>query len=238
MELIAESSLPSFATVISAGGALVTVLTMAVIAYLQRSKKALSCFMSTDCVLSIEGSEDYEGRLRVLYEDMDIQNLYRVEVGLSNGGNLPIHPDDFIVPITVGFSTPAKVLTATVTDQQPPSVGALIEHSASEIVIPALLLNPKDSFSITAHIGDLEVEPSISGRIVGVKEILRQPERTGMWTMFTAVVATILATAGGVWTILEPATMSFALSYVGMFMMVAVVVFRVLTYRRRRNIDT
>lgn len=238
MDPLAESTLSSIATVVSAGGALVTVLTMAVIAYVQRSNKALSCFMSTDCLLSIEGSEDYEGKLRVLYEDMDIRNLYRVRVRLSNSGNQPIHPNDFIVPITVGFATPARILTAVVKDQQPESMGAVLEHSSCEITIPALLVNPKDSFSISALIGDLEVEPSISGRIVGVKEIMRKPERSGMWIMVTAVIATILATMGGIWTILDPAAFSFTLSYVGMFMMVAAVVFRALAHRRDKNVDT
>jgi len=211
---------------------------MVVVAYLQRSNKALSCFMSADRLLSIEGSEDYQGKLRVSYEDMDIRNLYRVQVRLLNSGNQPVHPDDFIVPITIGFSTPAKILTAFVTDQQPASMGALVEYSSREIMIPALLLNPKDSFSIRAHIGDLKVEPSISGRIVGIREIKRRPERAGVWIMVMAGTATILATVGGIWTLLDPAMLSFALSYLGMFMMVAAVVLRVLTHLRGKSGDT
>ena len=237
MNLIAESTIFSIATVSSAGGALVTVLAMAVIAYIQRSNKALSCSMTTDCLISIEESEDHEGKLRVLYEDMDIRNLYRVQVRLSNTGNQPIHPDDFIVPITVGFATPARILTASVTSQRPASMGAAILRSSRDIKIPALLLNPKDSFSISALIGDLDVEPSISGRIVGVKEIRRKPERTGMWIMATAIVATILAIIGGVRTLLDPTPLAFVFSYVGMALMVVAVIARSLEQRRERDVD-
>ena len=157
----------------------------------------------------------------MLYDDVDVRSLYRVETKISNSGNRPIHPNEFIEPIRLTFEQPSKVLTAAVTSQSPAEIGANINHTHQEITVHALLLNPKDSFSIRALIGDLEVEPAVSGRIVGVKEIMKMPARAVVWIIRTACFATLIAIIGGVWTLLEASVFAFAVSYAGFVLMSA-----------------
>ena len=233
MTPIADSSFLLIGTVTSALGVLLTVVVMAVVAFVQRTNKSLSCWVTLDRLISIEGEEGYEGKMRVLYDDVDVRSLYRVETKISNSGNRPIHPNDFIEPIRLTFEQPSKVLTAAVTSQSPAEIGANINHTHQEITVHALLLNPKDSFSIRALIGDLEVEPAVSGRIVGVKEIMKMPARAVVWIIRTACFATLIAIIGGVWTLLEASVFAFAVSYAGFVLMAAALV--AWFFRRRKD---
>lgn len=220
MNTIIDPTFSTIAIVSSVVGSLLTIVTMTTIAFIQRTNKSLSCRVTTDRLVSIEGSEGYEDKVRVLYDDVDIRNLYRVEIGISNSGNRPILPADFVEPIRLTLEEPAKVLTATVLRQHPIGIGAKVDYTDHEITVPALLMNPKDSFSIRTHVGDLEVEPAITGRIVGVREIMKKPSRVGIWIKFMAVLATFAAIVGGAWTLLDASLWAFVFSYTGFALMV------------------
>ncbi len=238
MDIIIDPIYSTIGFVSSVVGSLLTIVVMTIIAFAQRTNKSLSCRVMTHRLVSIEGNEGYEDKVRVLYDGVDIQNLYRVEVGISNSGNRPILPADFIEPISLKLEEPAKILTATVTRQHPGGIGVNVHYTEQEIVVPALLMNPKDSFSIRAHIGDLEVEPAITGRIVGVKEIVKKPRHSTTWLRNMAVLATFAAIIGGVWTVLDASAWAFVFSYTGFTLMAVVLSLGFITdARRRKNFD-
>ena len=238
MNAIIQSTLPTVAIASGLAGSVLTIVAMTVIAYLQRTVRSLSCRVTADRLVSIEGDEGYEDKVRVLYDDVDIQNLYRLEIGISNSGNQPVLPTDFIEPIKLTLEEPAKILTVSVVDQRPRGIGAKVCLSNREITVPALLMNPKDSFSIRSHIGDLEVEPVISGRIVGVKEITKKPSRISNWVKLMAGLATLAAIIGGVWTVLSTSVWALMFSYTGFGLMVIAIGIGVWnSHFRDRNIE-
>ena len=235
MNFTIPSTLPTLETVpslLAALGIAVTIL----IAYFQRSKKSLSYQLTADRLVSVDGDEGYEQKVRVLYGDVEIRNLSRIEVRISNSGNRPILPDDFIEPMTITSENPAKILTVTLVDQRPKGIvseeSLKVSPDDCAVTVPALLLNPKDSFTVRSHITDLDYEPAVSGRIVGVKEITKNPSQSEVGAKILAYLAIIAAIAGGVWTVWNASVWGLGLTYAGLLLMVSAIVVR---HRKNRN---
>ena len=237
MTPISEWNLSSITPITSLGGALLTIAVMGFIAFVQRAKKTVTCRMTIDRLFSIEDHEGYEGKMRVLYDGVDIRNLNRVVVEILNSGNQPIRPDDFIEPIKLKLQDPGKILAATVTNQHPDGINARIVQTSDEITVTKLLLNAKDSFRIRAYVGDLEVEPQISGRIVGVSEITKRPHRAGTITVLTSVLAALLAAVGAIWTVLDPTSPAFFFTYTGLAVAALALVLNVKDRRKYQAMD-
>jgi hypothetical protein len=116
-------------------------------------------------------------RLQVLFDGEAITHPCLVLIKLFNSGNVPIAKTDYETPLRVCFGETAQVLTVEVSDTYPPGLEPSLTHSRSEIAIGPLLLNQGDSISIKTLIGQLNPNPEIHGRILGVKNIRRAPER-------------------------------------------------------------
>ena len=174
------------------------VVLMVVFYLIQRTRRSLSYQVNQQSVVSVKN--DYGGKLCILFDGVEVSKLDRFEVAVVNSGNRPIAPSDFTQPLKLAVSPPAKILTVGVSDKYSEELSEGFEHVDREhVILKPLLLNPKDEFSMHVLIGDLDDEPSMSGRIVGVKGIHRRPEpisvgyRVNQWVALVASIGVMVA---------------------------------------------
>ncbi len=143
----------------------------------QQRKKILTYFIITK-IQVISVSRGFQEKIKVLYNDEPINNVFLFEVMVINSGIIPIRPSDYIEPICLSFNQNAKVISAEVSEQSEGSLGIDINTenpSHSTILITNKLLNPKDFFVVKAVVGESDGEFSIKARIAGLKKIKQYP---------------------------------------------------------------
>jgi hypothetical protein len=158
-------------------GVIVAIVSIAIVIFFsirQRNRKALSFkIISSTPVLSV--SEGVQGKLRILYEDKEVQEVQLVVISMTNSGNLPIIENDYSQPIEVSFGD-GKLLTVELMEVTPKDLDVVATIKNEKVVLNKALLNQGDSFIIRALIADFKNIINVKGRIVGVKEIAKQVE--------------------------------------------------------------
>jgi hypothetical protein len=89
----------------------------------------------------------------------------------------------------------AKVLTHEIIDEVPENLGAHVALVGTKLIFSPVLMNAKDSFSIKTLISDFEGNPSIDGRINGVKLISEYKESQWLYAI-TLLISLILIGIG------------------------------------------
>src|SRR5262245_52284776 len=118
-----------------------------IVSLIQRQKKKLEYEVITDRPLLTFG-EEVRGRLRVLVDERPVDDPALVVVLISNRGNVPIRAADFERPLILRFGGNAQLLSADITDQQPPNLHATVTVDANIAVLQPILLNPADIVEI------------------------------------------------------------------------------------------
>lgn len=161
---------------IGAAIALVALVVAVIAIKLQLTKKSLSYSILSSSLVFYVFSQEHRPRLRILYDDKEVQDLRTVDLVVQNDGNIPILQSDFSSPITVSIPEGMKVLGVSVTKVAPKSLKINAVQNETEVVVEPTLLNPKDRFSIRFIVESQECRSlSLSARIVGVHEIIRKP---------------------------------------------------------------
>lgn len=150
--------------------ALVAVL-VAVILYLrQRGRKALSYEILTRSPL-LSHEEEAQGKLRILFGEERVKDIYLVEVKITNSGNSPITADDYERPVILRFGQHSRILTAEVSSTKPSSLRPNPTIYTEEIWLDPILLNAGDSITLKMLVTQPSREMNVDGRIAGVKDI-------------------------------------------------------------------
>jgi len=130
-------------------GVIVAIVSIAIVIFFsirQRNRKALSFkIVSSTPVLSV--SEGVQGKLRILYEDKEVQEVQLVVISMTNTGNLPIIENDYSQPIEVSFGD-GKLLTVELMETTPKDLGVVATIENEKVVFNKVLLNQGDSFII------------------------------------------------------------------------------------------
>lgn len=142
----------------------------------QLQRKKLSYEVITKVKL-LEVLDKFKDRLEVSFELKPVQELYVIQLKLTNTGNAPIKPDDYHRPISIGFGQNATVLSYEVLDERPSNLDVNVRriHPNSvkyQILVEPTLLNTDDSFTIETLVTKLE-DINIDARIVGIKNITK-----------------------------------------------------------------
>lgn len=149
--------------------ALVAIVIPFIIYLLQRQKKALSySLVSTTHLLT--DHEEFEGKLKVLYEGQPTQNISLLILKFINSGNVPITSNDYERQVSILLGKNSKILSAVVIEIEPKNLDAEVIIDDNRIRIKEILLNPKDAITLKILVSDLDIF-SIDGRIVGIKAI-------------------------------------------------------------------
>lgn len=156
-------------------GVIIAIVSIAIAIFFslrQRNRKAVSYrILSSTPVLRV--SEGVEGKMKMLYENQEVQNVQLLVINLANTGNVPIVESDYSLPVQVSFGN-GRILTVEIMERTPKEldVNPIIEENT--IVINKALLNQGDSFSFRTLVADFQEIIKLTGRIAGVKEITKQ----------------------------------------------------------------
>lgn len=221
--------------------ACVTLLITVILYFLQKHKKGLSYEILSRTSL-LTSKEKLEGKIKILYNDQEVQNVRFLEIKVLNTGNIGIPSSDYERPLRFIFETEAKILTAEIIKSEPETLTTSLNIAQNEIVVQPILMNSKDYLVIKAIVSNSSDEEIIvDGRIKDVKDIKKQGE-SYMGLIF-AIIGITLTFAGMIqlstiekatqvetpWTIQK--TISIALIVVG-YIFMAGFVFSRGKYRR------
>jgi len=155
------------------GGVLagLSLLATIIIFLLQKNKKKLSYEVIAKTSL-LTTKEKIEGKLKILYNDQEVQNVKFFEIKIINSGNIGIPATDFERSIKIKFPETSKILSCEVIENFPDSLDTKTLINETEISIEPLLINSKDYFILKTIVSNIEGEDfTIDARIKDVKEI-------------------------------------------------------------------
>lgn len=144
---------------------------------LQEKRKSLSVTIQNFSPIIGSSVRAISNDLLVTYKGQTVTNLAALTLAFANDGGKVIATDDFESPISVTFKGDAKILTAEVVSTTPSELAPIISHDSEGIIISPLLLNPRDTFSITLLLQGLQfrhprdVFPNATARIKGVSKV-------------------------------------------------------------------
>ncbi|MCC5787968.1 MAG: hypothetical protein JJU33_14845 [Phycisphaerales bacterium] len=171
------------------------IVVMVLIYVAQRKNKRLSYeVVSSTQLLGVHAK--IQGKVKVLYENSEVKNIHLLILKFVNSGNQSISSSDFEQPLSIAMNSGATILTYEVVGESPENLEAMFVQKENAMVLSPLLLNPGDSFSVTALVSDLEGQPVVCGRINGVKAILNADE--GHWPSLVYVASSCVFAAVGV----------------------------------------
>jgi len=125
----------------------------------------------------VDVNPEASGDITIFYKGQLVENVALVQIQLSNTGNQPILPSDFIEPISFQFQSDAEIADVSVTDSNPPNIGMVISKTSDyQAEVTPVLLNPGDTVTIRfAMVANeryaFNLGTEVRGRIVGIKSI-------------------------------------------------------------------
>ncbi len=152
------------------GLAVITIITMIVIYYKQKNKKAFAYE-----VLAVEPlyflNKQTKDRLKILFDDKPVKNPIILRFNFINSGNESILVEDFVKPVSIAFGEKNEILSADIIDVAPSNLEMCLEVSNNLLTFQPALINPQDSFELRVILDDANENVSIYGRIKGVSKI-------------------------------------------------------------------
>lgn len=121
---------------------------------------------------------------------------------ISNAGNQPITPSDFVRSLTISLNAEANILSAVVVETQPSNLTAELNFKGNTVEVIPLLLNPKDSFKVKLLASGYKSGPIADARINGVSKISEVRERRGLYPVLLGMGLLFLVAAA--WLLPKP----------------------------------
>src|SRR5215207_1296672 len=107
---------------------IIAILVALVIFFLQQRRKVLTYnFVTNTSVISIDNMKN---DIQVTYKGSFESSVQLVEIEITNGGNLPIKPEDYVEQLAIRYPVDIKLLSAEIIDNN--SLGIFIEPESSK----------------------------------------------------------------------------------------------------------
>lgn len=138
---------------------------------LQKKKKILSyCILTNTRLLTVD--EAIKGKLKIIYDEVVIQDVVLLVIKIFNSGNVPIISSDFEESLSFNFGKKTRILSVEIVDATPSILAPVISiNNQSELTINPMLLNEKDGFSAKLLLTEYENCVTPKARIIGVKNL-------------------------------------------------------------------
>jgi hypothetical protein len=173
-------------TSVAAVAAIVAIVVAVYVYRNGRPRKVVSYRSTASPVVSINA--DMANRVVVSLDGKGVRQVHVVTATVANVGNTPIERSDFEGPLSLRLGTAGEAISAEVGDTVPDSLEPKIAMQGHEIVIEPLLLNPGDSFAITALVSDYRGPTTVLARISGVTGVVREAPGVVGPAMFAASI--------------------------------------------------
>ena len=168
-----------FAGVVATAVFGIVAIVVSVILYLrQNPKKGLSFqYIVNTALVGIGRAKGIEDRIKITFDDVPVSSLHLVQIRLTNTGNTPIVPTDYIRPIAVCMTSEGRMISAAIEETEPDNLGAAIslDRETNQISLAPILLNKGDSITIQLLADSVDSTYRVDGRIVGVKDFQPRP---------------------------------------------------------------
>jgi hypothetical protein len=172
---------------------------LAIWVFLERDRRSVEvALVQHDPVVAID--ERYARGLELRFNKRSIQSLTAIAVRVTNTGNRPIQRSDYEDPMTLAYLG-ALIGEPQTSARRPAELRPVVSRVTNEPArarVEPLLLNPDDSFTVTALVADAHPSSTpveVSGRIVGVSalRLVDGQERKWPWTGFLETLAAAFA---------------------------------------------
>lgn len=110
-------------------------------------------------------------KLSFYYEDKPIKAPYYTLIRIKNYGNSPIKSNDFESPIEIEFPGNVKIYECSILDSEPRNLKTKATYNSNKASIAPMLFNPGDFVTIGILTSEINGEPQIFARIIGIKSI-------------------------------------------------------------------
>lgn len=147
----------------------------AIIFFLQRKIKSLVYEVPASTSL-ITLDEEIKGKIKILFNDIPVQNVHLLILRIVNNGNESVPSSDFESPLNFNFGEKTKILSSEILKVENQTLNPKFNIRTNEIELNPLLLNKKDSIEIKLLLAQFEGEIQVGGRINGVEEVRRVKE--------------------------------------------------------------
>jgi hypothetical protein len=147
--------------------AAVAIIVAVALARQQRSRKSLTFEIRMVELVSVHS--DARDRIKVLYEEEEIEQAHLLQLWLRNNGNVPVLEADFEAPFELVFAAEGRPLTVE-TSCFPDHLGPRATIDGSRVRLEPLLLNPGDVAGVQVFISNF-TSLDLEYRIVGVPKI-------------------------------------------------------------------
>lgn len=165
----------------------------------QKANKSLQYEVVTNSqFIAREAQQQAGGKLRVLYDGVDVGDLRLVIIKLYNSGNTPILPTDYEKPMQFELGSASHILEVSVVDVQPSNLQVSTSHNDNKLFINPLLLNPRDTITVKILLDKISGKISANVRIAGINNIERYSKeqsrrRIQFATSIFSLIITILS---------------------------------------------
>ncbi len=138
--------------------------------FIMRRRKTLAYTLMEIPLLTVD--EILNGKLRLVFEDTPIQNVYLVFLSILNNGEIPIASSDFERPLSFTFGGGSNILSAEVVEAIPKSLKPQIRIESSKIfILDPTLLNCHDTITVKLLIAEYGKIIETGARIIGIRDI-------------------------------------------------------------------
>jgi hypothetical protein len=134
--------------------------------------------------------EEFEGKLKVLYDGEVCRDIQVVVLKLFNSGDVPIVCSDYDRPISIATGAASKILSAVITAVDPGDLDAQLTVDESRVEIHPIMLNSRDSITVKLLVSDLQ-DLTVGARIVGVDRVSIQGDRALRYMMGGLALVTL-----------------------------------------------
>lgn len=159
--------------------AVVAIIISVIFYFSQKRRKQLSYeVISLNSILS--HSEELEGKLKILFEGEQVNQVHLIVIQLTNTGNIPIISKDYEREISIKFLEDSRILSAQISDTFPSNLGATLSYNLENIKLQPVLLNRGDSITIKTLVSQFAKGIVFDGRIVGIQSIEKMKDTSSV----------------------------------------------------------
>jgi hypothetical protein len=160
--------------------AIVVSAAIAITLYLLNRKRKSLVYEALSMTRILTVREKLAGRIRILFDDKEVQDVGLLKVRFTNAGTEPVDASDFIRPISFSISEGARFIEASVVVTTPEGLDASLDAAENKVSVIPTLWNSQDSITLKCLIANFDGRVSFDGRIRGAN---LEPRRHlgGLW---------------------------------------------------------
>jgi hypothetical protein len=142
-----------------------------------QSSKSLSVKLVTRIALQPKEQESISG-MEISVDGARLEKPHLVVLEIRNDGRKPIPAIDFESPVQIHLESDTSFVRASVTNQSPKDIEAILSTERQGVSLKPTLLNPGDTISITAITSGAPPIFNTKARVVGISNVVLEDGTT------------------------------------------------------------